>query len=386
MNKLSIDFGTSYSTASYIDADGNPCPVCFGVNQYNTKCFKIPTVIQYAIAPNGEERKIIGESALLNLIQSNQEDSSIISKIKTELRERTGYVVNGKPKKSVDIVADILGYIKTIAEKDAKRSFSHLILTHPAQYEAIKKRLLEEAALKSGFTGVTLLEEPKAAAYAFIAKHNIPNGKGAIVFDYGGGTIDLAYLWIESAKNIQFKFQPVGKERCGGEYIDIALHNHFVNTFSQDSKHTLPVLLDQCNRLKLNFALKEEQDLMFDHKVATLTLSKFESIISSKVNIAIDLLSDVISQCDSQKAPIDYVFLNGGSSRLDLVSRSIRELLPDVELLSYGGDDIAVSIGAQLYLKRIESRNSTNLPKKGNVTSVNSHLDNIRNLYKKSQT
>ena len=385
MNKLSIDFGTSYSTASYLDAEGNPCPVCFGVSQYNTKCLKIPTVIQYAIAPNGEERKIIGESALFNLIQSNQEDSSIISKIKTELRERTGYIVNGKPKKSVDIVADIIGYIKSIAEKDAKRSFSNLILTHPAQYEAIKKRLLEEAALKSGFTGITLLEEPKAAAYAFIAKHNIPDGKGAIVFDYGGGTIDIAYLWIESTKNIQFKFQPVGKERCGGEYIDIALHNHFVKTFSKNSKHILPILLDQCNRLKLNFALKEEQDLMFDHKVATLSLSEFESIISPKVNIAIDLLSDVISQCDSQKAPIDYVFLNGGSSRLDMVSRSITKLLPDVDLFSYGEDDIAVSLGAQLYVKRSDSSDTMIDFKKGNVRGVDSALEKIIKLYKKSQ-
>ena len=107
MSLLSIDFGTSYCAAAYLNAAAQPIPICFGVNEYNSKLYKFPTVIQYAKNINGCENKIIGELALSNLIQSNRQDSSIISKIKTELREQNGYYVNGKIKKSVEIVSDI---------------------------------------------------------------------------------------------------------------------------------------------------------------------------------------------------------------------------------------------------------------------------------------
>lgn len=375
MNTLSIDFGTSYCTASYLNAEGQPCPVCFGYNQYNAKCYKIPTVIQYAILPNGDERKIIGESALFNLIQSNQSDSSIVSKIKTELRERTGYVINGKPKKSVTIVSDILQNIKDVAEKDAGRVFTHLILTHPAQYEAIKLQLLESAASSCGFSHITLLEEPKAAAYAFIRKHNIQAKKGAIVFDYGGGTIDIAYLWIESPTSLQFKFQPVGQSKCGGEYIDLALHNRFAKDFGySDTNHVSPILLDHCNRIKINFGLKDEQDLILNNKVKVISSSDFENIISSNVDVSLKLLSKVIDKCAQNDYPINYVFLNGGSSRLNLVKRSILTMLPNAEIIHYDDDDIAVAIGALLSMIKA--------PK---VKVIDSSLDKIRELFKNSK-
>lgn len=386
MNTLSIDFGTSYSTAAYLNADGTPCPVCFGMNQYNAKYYKIPTIIQYAMSSDGTEHKIVGESALFNFIQSNLSDSSIISKIKTELREKSGYVVNGKTKKSKDIVADILSYIKSVAENNSGCQFTRLILTHPAQYATTKKVLLEEAAIQSGFNAVNLLEEPKAAAYAFVQKHAIPGEKGAIVFDYGGGTIDIAYLWIDSASSISFKFHPVSKEQCGGEYIDIALHNYLAPIFGLDCTYTHPSLLELCNRLKLSFAFKDMEDVMYNQSVFSLSKQKFETAIAPKVNVALSLLSNVISQSKCNNYPIDYVFLNGGSSRLKMVSSAISTLLPDANLLNYGDDDIAVAIGALLFVKRNEINQQDSTPQRNNkVTSINPSLDKIRELYKKSQ-
>lgn len=388
MDTLSIDFGTSFCTASYLDAAGSPCPVCFGYNQYNAKCYKIPTVIQYALSPSGEECKIIGESALYNLVQSNQLNPSIIAKIKTELRERSGYIINGRPKKSSAIVADILAHIKGVAEGCAGREFKHLMLTHPAQYAALKVDLLRTAAFQSGFSEISLLEEPKAAAYAFIQKHNITGHKGAIVFDYGGGTIDIAYLWIEGSNDIQFKFKPYGKEQCGGEYIDLEMHNHFFKYFYPNSPAQIsPILLEHCNRLKINFGVKDIQHLVLNGKAVTISRSDFEKIISPKVSVATSLLKDVVNICKQSDFPIDYVFLNGGSSRLRVINETIKALIPDAELMQYEDDDIAVAIGALLFLKPnaadTHSENDASTPK-GRVVCYDSSLTKIIERFKKS--
>ena len=114
-------------------------PIVFGLNKYNGRCYKFPSVIQYALDSNNQEQKVIGEIALTNLIQSNYGDSSIVSKIKTELRETSGYIINGKPKKSAVIVSDIISKIKFQAEKQSGRIFNRAIITHPAQYESTKQ-------------------------------------------------------------------------------------------------------------------------------------------------------------------------------------------------------------------------------------------------------
>lgn len=387
MEVLSIDFGTSYCTASYLNAEGFPTPVCFGLTQYNSRCFKVPTVIQYAVTGSGEERKIIGESAHTNLVQSNLSNPSIVSKIKTELRERTGYVINGRPKKTKDIISDILRYIKEVSEKDAKRTFTELIITHPAQYEAIKIQLLEEASYQAGFKIVHVLEEPKAAAYAFIKKFDIPEQKGAIVFDYGGGTIDIAYLWIESKDSIQFKFQPVGQSNCGGEYIDLTLHNYFLKEFNlATNNHYYPILLNHCSRIKINFNYSNEQDIMFNNAVKNISYKQFESIIYPKVTVAFELLNRVVDKCASNNYPIDYIFLNGGSSRLGIVDKYISNITKNAKILTYGEDDIAVSIGAQLSYKRPNAlQPQHNEPSKNKGVIVLSNLEKIRQQFKQTQ-
>lgn len=390
MNTLSIDFGTSYCAASYLNEAAQVVPIVFGLNQYNNRCYKFPSVIQYALDSNDEEQKVIGEIAFTNLIQSNYGDSSIVSKIKTELRETSGYIINGRPKKSLVIVADILQHIKQVAEKQAKRNFSRVILTHPAQYESTKQELMASAAHLCGFEEVTLLEEPKAAAYAFLDKFKILSGKGAIVFDYGGGTIDIAYLMLTEDAPI-FKFAPVSQSKCGGEYIDLVLHNLIISKVAPSCRQISPALLDSCSRMKVNFSGSEREVIVYNGKAFKFDLELFNKIIADKVNVAISLLKEVVRRCENNNLPIDYVFLNGGSSRLRLVTESISQIVPSAQILKYDdvGDDLAVSIGAILYHKKSSKDYSAqyNEPSsdRGKVKIKNDVLDKIRKRFKETK-
>lgn len=387
MPVLSIDFGTSYCAAAYLDAAAHPTPICFGVNQYNGDIYKFPTVIQYASDDIGNENKIVGDIALSNLIQSNRQDSSIVSKIKTELRERTGYFVNGHPKKTLDIVADIFSKIKDIAECQTNLNFDTVILCHPAQYEVSNKHLLADAAKKCGFTNVLLIEEPVAASYAFVKKYNISTEQGALIFDYGGGTVDIAYLWYDENSDFCFKFPPYGKSECGGEYLDLLIHNYIHDKIGdKNNDRIIPILLEHCAKMKIAFSKSEIETIAYNGKAITISRKDFEKIISPKTDIATDLLKKIVQKCNDKNFPIDYVFLNGGSSRLHIINTTINSLLPTAIKKEYGGDDLAVAIGGIIYYA-----NKFNIESKEHNSRViaASELDEIliqyRNQFKKEK-
>jgi molecular chaperone DnaK (HSP70) len=245
---------------------------------------------------------------------------------------------------------------------------------------------MTSAAHLCGFEEVILLEEPKAAAYAFLDKFKLQPGNGAIVFDYGGGTIDIAYLMLTEDAPI-FKFAPVSQSKCGGEYIDLLLHNLIISRTDPSCREVSPALLDTCSRMKVNFSESEREVIVYNGKAFMFDLALFNRIISKKVDVAISLLKEVVKRCNSCDLPIDFVFLNGGSSRLRLVTESISQVIPSAKLLKYDdvGDDLAVSIGAMLYHKlsseKYSARNEETTSDKGEVKIKNDVLDKIRKQF-----
>ncbi|HKF58759.1 MAG TPA: Hsp70 family protein, partial [Blastocatellia bacterium] len=73
---------------------------------------------------------------------------------------------------------------------------SEIVLTVPASFDAVARNLTAEAAEAAGLGKVTLLEEPQAAFYAWIAQAGrewrslVSSGDIVLVCDVGGGTTD----------------------------------------------------------------------------------------------------------------------------------------------------------------------------------------------------
>ena len=119
----------------------------------------------------------------------------------------------------------------------------------------------------------------------------------------------------------------------------------------------------------------------------------FNKIISPKVDVALSLLKGVVEECDTHKYSVDYIFLNGGSSRLKIINDSISQILPDAQILKYEdvGDDLAVSTGALLYHKmssQFDSKSSAEIEVDTHCRKVltkNDVLDKIRKNFKQAQ-
>jgi molecular chaperone DnaK (HSP70) len=104
-------------------------------------------------------------------------------------------------------------------------------LTVPASFDPVARELTMEAAAKAGLKNVTLLEEPQAAFYAWLAVHDqkwrnkVKVGDIILVCDVGGGTTDFTLIAVtDSAGDLALSRLAVGEHiLLGGDNMDLAL-------------------------------------------------------------------------------------------------------------------------------------------------------------------
>lgn len=133
----------------------------------------------------------------------------------------------------VDASAAYLRHLRMAWENqhpDAPFAEQEVLVTIPASFDAVARELTEKAALSAGFSNVTMLEEPQAAFYAWIERHDdwrqrIGKGDLILVVDIGGGTTDFTLISVsEHDGQLQLDRVAVGDHiLLGGDNIDLAL-------------------------------------------------------------------------------------------------------------------------------------------------------------------
>ncbi|MES2663015.1 MAG: Hsp70 family protein [Pseudomonadota bacterium] len=106
-----------------------------------------------------------------------------------------------------------------------------VVLTVPASFDPAARELTAQAAKKVGLENVTLLEEPQAAVYSWIAslgrdwRQQLTPGDILLVIDVGGGTTDLSLVLVdEKDGNLELERIAVGDHiLLGGDNMDLAL-------------------------------------------------------------------------------------------------------------------------------------------------------------------
>src|SRR5437660_10291032 len=112
-----------------------------------------------------------------------------------------------------------------------------VVLTVPASFDDMARTLTVEAARKAGIENLTLLEEPQAAFYCWLATHSpaeaahLKPGDHCLVVDVGGGTTDFSLIQADEQQGeLTFLRQAVGDHLLlGGDNMDLALAK-FVET------------------------------------------------------------------------------------------------------------------------------------------------------------
>lgn len=106
-----------------------------------------------------------------------------------------------------------------------------VVLTVPASFDEVARELTVDAAKAAGIERVVLLEEPQAAFYAWVHRHEqrwedeLDGARLAVVVDVGGGTTDLSLIGIRRTEGrLLLERHAVGDHiLLGGDNIDVAL-------------------------------------------------------------------------------------------------------------------------------------------------------------------
>jgi hypothetical protein len=139
----------------------------------------------------------------------------------------------GRVLSPVDVSAKILKHLAEAweAERGSKLGEHNVVLTVPASFDEEARELTVAAAREAGIEQLTLLEEPAAAFYSWIAndlarsQKSLFDGQIVLVCDVGGGTSDFTLIRVSRENDrVDFTRTAVGKHLLlGGDNLDLTL-------------------------------------------------------------------------------------------------------------------------------------------------------------------
>uniref|UniRef100_A0A914D403 Uncharacterized protein n=1 Tax=Acrobeloides nanus TaxID=290746 RepID=A0A914D403_9BILA len=103
--------------------------------------------------------------------------------------------------KPEEVSAQILIKLKQSAENVVRKQIKNIVLTVPAYFDENQKKATTKAAELAGLNVLEMISEPSAAAYAYgFDQQKFPD-TNLLVFDLGGGTLDVVIVKIKDVKN-----------------------------------------------------------------------------------------------------------------------------------------------------------------------------------------
>lgn len=271
-----------------------------------------------------------------------------------------GIEVNGRIHSPQEISSMILQKIKKCAEDFLGETVSEAIITVPAYFTDRQRQATKEAGALAGLNVLRIINEPTAAALAYV--HDKRKSSVIAIYDFGGGTFDISILQVD--RDVAEVLATRGNNTLGGNDIDERIVEWLLNDFQKahridvsTDKVVLQRLRDAAERAKIDLSavMETEINLPFlvadsqgpKHLQATFSRDTFE-------RLALPLFEDTLRECrtvldDARLSPddIDEVVLVGGSSRIPRVQAMVRDLFQCPLNKSFNPDEV-VAIGAAI--------------------------------------
>ncbi|BCJ69633.1 Hsp70 family protein [Polymorphospora rubra] len=244
---------------------------------------------------------------------------------------------------TVRLLAAVLGAVS----RAAVEAVGHLppaVLTFPAAWGTARRNVLSAAAVRAGWPAPRLLPEPIAAAHYFtgILRRPVPVGSCLAVFDFGGGTLDIAVV-----RNDGSGYTVVGAggvDDLGGLDVDAALVNHLGGTIAATRPElwhalTNPATTEQRRNNRLFWDdVRGAKEMLSRVTVAPVTVpglaaavhltrDELESVAAPLLRRAVRETDEIVRRCGLRPDELAGLFLVGGSSRLPLVARLLHHEL-----------------------------------------------------------
>ena len=351
---LGIDLGTTNSVVSYMQED-QTVKVIPSPEGTNT----CPSVVSFK--KDGEE--VVGNAAKRMLLTNPDTVHSIKRHMGT--RFMTHIACINKDFTPEEISAKVLSYMKSYAEKYLGQTVTKAVITCPAYFNDDQRQATKNAGTIAGLDVVRVISEPTAAALAY-GMDSKKSGK-ILVFDLGGGTLDVSILDIGDGT---FEVMSTsGDTNLGGDDWDGHIIDWLIGEISSQcgisisktnpsDRPTLQRLRDEAEKAKINLSAQTETIISLPYIgfkdgapvnfETTLTRAKFQSITSDLIDRCKTPFEKALSDAKLSVSDLDDIIMVGGSTRMpaviDLVTRLNNGKKPNQSI----NPDEAVSVGAAI--------------------------------------
>ncbi len=364
---IGIDLGTTNSAVAVMEG-GQPKII---VNSEGNRI--TPSVV--AFKKDGE--RLIGELAKRQAVTNPEKTvfsikrfmGRFIDEVKEEMT-MVPYVVksgknkvvaveiDGKDHTPTEISAMVLRKLKEDAEKYLGQEITEAVITVPAYFNDRQRQATKDAGKIAGLEVKRILNEPTAAALAYGLQSG--HAHKIAVYDLGGGTFDISVL--ELGDGVLEVLSTNGNTHLGGDNFDQVLIDHLADSFLNSDgidlrkdRMALQRLKEAAEKAKKELSTSTSTNINLPfvtadasgpkHLNIDITRADFEKLIYDLVESTFEPCRKAMSDAKLGKSDIDEVILIGGSTRVPLVQKKVKEYFGKDPNMSVNPDE-AVAVGA----------------------------------------
>lgn len=322
---VGIDLGTTYSSLAVLNTHGQPVTIPNADGELST-----PSVVYFA---NGEV--VVGTEALRNAVAA---PDRVVQHAKRYMGNPQKYwEIDGQRYTPQQVSSLILSKLLKDAEPQLGK-IREAVITVPALFTDIQRQQTLEAGHAAGLERIQMINEPVAAALCHVlgdeglAFVELAVDQKILVFDLGGGTLDLAVVDYR-ADNVRV-IASGGNPVLGGLdwtqiLIDLAAGRFLEETGIDPRQHrrSLQYLSLEAEQAKRSLSARDRAAVSVQHKnqLKTYQIGKngFELASAELLQKCEQATSQLLSGNSLGWAHIGTVLVTGGASRMPM----IRELL-----------------------------------------------------------
>ncbi len=349
---VGIDLGTTHSLVATVQQGR---PVALAPQDGRTL---VPSVVYFSAQGEvvvgdpamqaGVEHPLSVVASVKRLMGRSLSDVQQQGRWQQEMRAVEGSVALATPqgwKTPVEISSLILASLRSRAVSLLGEDIAGAVITVPAYFDDAQRQATRDAARLAGLNVLRLLSEPTAAAVAYGLDHGAEGLH--VVFDLGGGTLDVSVLRLH--QGVFQVLATAGDTQLGGDDLDHVIMDWIRTQSGWDGQepHAVFELRQMARTIKHQLSVAPEVEVSWQGWKALLARDSFEQLVQPWIERSLRCLRRAVRDAGVELSSIQEVVLVGGSTRIPRIRAALKELFGKPPLTHLDPDEV-VALGAAI--------------------------------------